>query len=96
MNNNKKRLIILLMIPVILLTIPFIAMQFSKKVDWTTFDFLVAGFLLFGVTLSIELIFRMISSKRNRLILLCTGLIIFLLIWIELAVGVFGTPLAGN
>ena len=96
MDNNKKRLIILFMIPLILLTIPFIAMQFSKEVDWTTFDFLIAGFLLFGVTLSIELIFRMISSKRNRLILLCTGLIIFLLIWIELAVGVFGTPLAGN
>lgn len=96
MNSSKIRVLLLIGSSFLLLMIPLVAMQFSKEVNWTIFDFLAAGFLLIGVSFSIELIFRLINSKRKRLILLFTTLIFLLMIWIELAVGIFGTPLAGN
>jgi len=39
----------------------------------------------------------MTNQKKNRnLIFIAIGVIIILLIYIELAVGIFGTPLAGS
>lgn len=79
-----------------LLLIPFIAMQFTSEVDWGPFDFIVAGVLLFGTALLIELVLRTVRSTRAR-ILLCAALLLGLfLVWAELAVGIFGTPLAGS
>lgn len=37
-----------------------------------------------------------VSKKNNRLALIAIILIVFLLIWAELAVGIFGTPFAGS
>lgn len=38
----------------------------------------------------------MLSSKRKKGIILLITIAILLLIWIELAVGIFGTPFAGS
>jgi hypothetical protein len=79
-----------------LLLVPFIAMQFSDQVKWGAFDFLVAALLLFGFGLLIEMVLRKIKKTGHR-ILVCGGLLlVLLLIWAELAVGIFGTPLAGS
>jgi protein-S-isoprenylcysteine O-methyltransferase Ste14 len=55
--QNKRRIIIFVLV-VLLLLIPFLAMQFTSEVNWTLSDFLVAGVLLFGTGLLIELAFR--------------------------------------
>lgn len=90
------RLIVILSVIAVILLIPLIAMQFTSEVDWNIMDFIIMGALLLVVGLSFELILRKVKSKRNRLILCGLVLLAFFLIWVELAVGIFGTPFAGS
>jgi hypothetical protein len=92
---NKTSLILLSTI-LLLLLIPLIAMQFSNEINWSIMDFLVAGVLLFGTGLTIEFVFRKVKSRKNRILICVFILLLFLLLWIELAVGVFGSPITGN
>ena len=79
-----------------LLSIPFIAMQFTSEVDWKIQDFIIMGILLFGTGLMFELVMRKVKTIKNRILICFTILIIFLLVWTELAVGILGTPFAGS
>jgi hypothetical protein len=93
--QNKKRLGIVLIVA-LLLFIPFIAMQFTDQVNWSLFDFIVMGVLLLGTGLLMELVIRRVKKIQYRIVI-CGALVeAFLLIWIELAVGIFGTPFAGS
>jgi hypothetical protein len=95
MDNNKRFIIILLTVPLLLL-IPLIGMQFSSDVNWSLIDFLIMGLLLLGVGFMIEVVLRKVPKKNNRITLIAIVLIVFLLIWAEMAVGIFGTPFAGS
>lgn len=79
-----------------ILSIPLIAMNFSKEVNWSLFDFLVMGVLLFGAGLVLELMLRKIKVTRYRILLGALLFVVLFLIWAELAVGFFGTPIAGS
>ncbi len=93
---KNKRLKIIITIATIILFIPFIAMQFTNEVNWNFSDFVVAGLLLFGTGLLVELVLRKAKKLNYRIIAIIVIVIIFLLTWAELAVGIFGTPFAGN
>lgn len=93
---QNKRLIIILTAVAILLLIPFIAMQFTEEVNWTVFDFLIAGVLLLGTGLMCEFVLRKASKTTYRIFICLAILLVFLLIWAELAVGIFGTPFGGS
>ena len=93
---TNKRLLIIMTIAAILLSVPFFAMQFTDEVDWDIMDFTVMGILLFGTGLLCELVLRLVKSIHNRVILCGAILILFFLIWAELAVGIFGSPFAGS
>ena len=81
----------------LLLLLPALAMQLGAEgVDWSASDFVIMGVLLAALGLGIEAAVRLLTGWRNRLIAIGAVLIVFLLIWIELAVGVFGTPFAGS
>lgn len=71
-------------------------MQFSNEVNWSIMDFLVAGVLLFGTGLTIEFVLRKVKTRKNRILICGIILLLLLLLWIELAVGLFGSPIAGN
>lgn len=92
---TNKRLLIIMTIIAILLSVPFFAMQFTDEVDWDIMDFTVMGILLFGTGLLCELVLRLVKSIHNRVILCGAILILFILIWAELAVGIFGSRFAG-
>lgn len=92
----NKRLIIILCSAAALLTIPLIAMQFTDQVNWTASDFVIMGILLFGTGIVCELALRMLSHSRYKYVICGIVLLVFLLVWAELAVGVFGTPFAGS
>lgn len=93
---QNKRLTGILLTVAILLLIPLIAMQFTKEVTWGVFDFVVAGVLLLGTGLACELALRKVKRYRHR-VLICSGILtLLILVWLELAVGIFGTPLAGQ
>lgn len=87
MPNQIRNLTIIV---VAILLIPLIAMQFTDEVNWTLFDFLMMGGMLFGTGLLIQLIREKVKSKTYRWILIALLLIGFLLVWAALAVGVFG------
>lgn len=91
-----KRFPFIPLISLSLLLIPLIAMEFTDQVDWSVFDFLIMGALLLSLGIGIELVLRRNKNFQKRLILIVLLILIFLLIWAELAVGIFGSPLAGN
>lgn len=93
---KNKRLIGILITVSILLLIPFIAMQFTNEVAWSVFDFVVAAILLLGTGLLCELVLRKVNKTKHRLIICAIILALLVLTWMELAVGLFGTPYAGS
>lgn len=90
----KKRLLNILITVITILMVPFIAMQLMDEVHWSAMDFLIMGSLLFLTGLALDWSFR-IAGKKKIIISLSIALL-FLLIWAELAVGLFGTPFAGS
>jgi len=93
---KNKRIIGIVLTAALLLLIPFVAMQFTNEVNWTLFDFMVAFILLSGTGLVCELVLRKVKKTKYRIAICLTILAALLLIWAELAVGIFGTPLAGT
>lgn len=96
MSTANKRLVAIIAFVGILLLIPLVAMQFTSEVNWSRFDFLLAGVLLLGTGLLVEGVLRTVKTKSKRLLLVSVILLILALIWVELAVGLFGTPFAGS
>ncbi len=92
----NQRLAIIVGLVVLLLLVPFIAMQFTDEVQWDAFDFIAAGVLLLGTGLLCELVLRLVRSTKHRVIFCGALLIILFLVWAELAVGVFGSRFAGS
>ena len=72
-----------------LLLIPFIAMQFTDEVNWGIGDFFIMGIMLSTPGISIQFVFNKIDSQPKRIILISIIIVFFLLIWAELAVGIF-------
>lgn len=83
-------------IPLFILSIPLMAMQFTKEVNWTIFDFLVMGILLFTTVFTIDFVLKKFKTLKSRLILIVGIVVLLALVWAELAVGIFGSPLAGS
>ena len=67
---------------------PLIGMQLSSEINWELFDFIVAGILITVLILVVELIFRKIQSNKKRLWLVLLIWVLFIMIWVELAVGI--------
>jgi hypothetical protein len=75
-----------------ILLIPLIAMQFTSEVNWTLFDFVFAGTLIFTTGFLFEIVRKRTAGNREYKI--GAGLALsaaFLLIWINGAVGLIGT-----
>lgn len=96
MTLSTQRIRYQLLAIVLILMIPFVALQFSDEVNWTVRDFIIGGALLLGLALAGELIMATITKTSHRLLLGGAALLVFLLVWAELAVGVFGSPFAGS
>jgi hypothetical protein len=96
MTFENKRLIGIVAAVAVLLMIPAIAMQFTDEVKWGPFDFILMGFLLLATGLMCEMALRFIKTLPYRIAACVVLLIGLFLIWAELAVGIFGTPIAGS
>jgi hypothetical protein len=85
--------IVLGIAPLRLLAVPTLAMVFTDNVNWGLEDFAVAAVLIFGLGISIAFV----RKKFNRPVwIICVITLLFLLLWAELAVGVFGSLIAEN
>ena len=79
-----------------ILLIPLVAMQFDAGVNWSPADFALMGALIAATGMMFVVVARNVANRSHRL-LLGVGLVLALaLVWVELAVGVFGTPFAGS
>ncbi len=96
MMTQSQRSTLLYSIPFVILSIPLIAMQFTKEVNWTVSDFLVMGILLFATVFTIDFVLKKFKTLKSRLILIFAIVTLLVLVWAELAVGIFGSPLAGS
>ena len=96
MTIQNKRFAGILLTVTVLLLIPLVAMRFTTEVNWTLSDFVVAGILLFGTGLLCELVLRTVTKTEYRFALCAALLTALVLVWIEIAVGIFGSPIAGS
>ncbi|WP_225871325.1 hypothetical protein [Pedobacter cryotolerans] len=94
--NLTQRLATVIGIVALILLIPLVAMQFTKEVNWDLADFIIMGILLLVTGMSIEVVSRKIRSTKLKLALTLIILFVLFLVWAELAVGIFGSPFAGN
>lgn len=92
----KIRKYILLISLLLLLLIPLVGMQYSNEVKWSLNDFIIMGVILlfFGIILN-KIIYH-VGAFNKKIILISTLIILFFLLWAELAVGLFNSPFAGS
>lgn len=92
----RQSLLIVFVVTGCLLLTPLIAMQFTDSVQWNLADYMIAGALLFGTGILISIVVLKVKSKRYRILAVSILILLLLVIWAELAVGIFGTPLSGS
>jgi len=80
--------------PLFLLLIPLIGMIITDEINWSPFDFIIMGSLLIFLSVGINFVSNRVKILKNRVLYIRILVMIFMLIWAELAVGIFGTPLA--
>lgn len=80
--------------PLLLLLIPLIGIILSDQINWSIFDFIIMGSLLLLVGNGIDFVIR--KKIKNRILYIVLIILAFMLVWAELAVGVFGFPFAGS
>ena len=74
-----------------ILLIPLAAMMFTDEVNWTIADFVVMGLLLLGTGLAYVFLSTVTNSTVYRIAVGIAAAAGFLLIWINLAVGIIGS-----
>jgi hypothetical protein len=75
----------------LILLLPLVAMQFTDEMNWGLFDFIFAGALIFGTGLTYVLVMRKAGAVVYRFAVGMALAAVFLLVWINLAVGVIGS-----
>jgi len=91
-----KKLPYPILVTIAILMVPLIAMQFTNEVQWSIADFLIASLLIFSISSLTSYICSLSKTKRFKATWLAIVTILFILIWAELAVGIFNSPIAGN
>ena len=75
--------------PLIILIIPLVLTILSDQFDWGILDFLVMGIILLIVGMTLSVVSQKIKNPRKKFFYNLVIMLIFFLIWAELAVGIF-------
>lgn len=70
-------------------------MIWTDQVNWSLLDFFIMGALLLALSVTIRLIRRSLPNPKKWVYILFV-IVLFILIWAELGVGIFGSPIAGD
>ena len=95
-NSLTSRIKRILIICSSLLTIPLFFTVISDEFNWSFFDFIIMGFMMMVVGISFELVSRVIKNGKRKKLLYGLIILLFLLLWAELGVGIFNSPIAGD
>jgi hypothetical protein len=80
----------------LVLLAPLLGMLLSNEVDWGPADFIIVAIILAGIGTAYQLIVKGIKNDTKQAAIGIVLAAAMVLIWIELAVGLFGSPLAGS
>ncbi len=80
----------------LLLLVPLIGMQVSDDWDWGIGDFIIVGVLLAGLGVGVQMILTGLKKNKRQAVYGLLLAIAMILIWVEIAVGLFGSPFAGS
>ncbi|QLQ12563.1 MAG: hypothetical protein HZY74_03640 [Brevundimonas sp.] len=75
----------------LILLLPWVAMQFTHEVQWTAFDFIVAGIMLSSLVGAFELVVRLTGNWAYRAAVVVAAFAAFLMVWAQGAVGLVGS-----
>ena len=76
----------------VLLTIPFLSNIYINDFNWSLVDFIIMSVLIFSC-LSFTGFIRKKFSGIKEILAIIIVVIVFILLWAELAVGILGSPL---
>lgn len=96
MTLSLRRIKIILLITAGILLIPLIGNFTTESVNFQLGDFIAAAILIFSLGMSIDLANQKLRNSKYRYWIVGLIILLFLLLWAELAVGIFGTPFAGS
>jgi hypothetical protein len=85
MMTTKQKTTLIFAAPVLLMAATFFGNNFVEGWNWSPFDFIIVNLVA--------------NSKKNfvsKLIICSVILLVLMLVWAELAVGIFGSPFAGS
>lgn len=89
--NSSRSVFWVALITLLILAVPLVAMQFTDEVKWSIPDFIIMGLLIFSTGLSYLLLTRASSNILYRVAFAIAVGSTFLLIWVNLAVGLIGS-----
>ncbi|MFN4950789.1 MAG: hypothetical protein ACK5F0_04150 [Flavobacteriales bacterium] len=93
----RRAQFVILFIVLVLLLIPFLEQLDGKATfNWGFFDFLMAFLLFSSLGLGLELVIHKIQNRRRKILLIFSIIVLFVMLWGELAVGLFNSPIAGD
>ena len=75
--------------PLIILITPLVGTILFDQIDWGILDFLVMGILLLIVGIALRAVSQKIKNSKKRLLYNFLIILVFFVVWAELAVGVF-------
>ena len=87
---------IVLIVAATILLLQAVAMQFNAEIVWTASDFILAAAMIVGAGLVFVVASRLLRSTRQRVIFGIVLAVAFLLVWVEMAVGLIGSPISGS
>ncbi|GAA5094273.1 hypothetical protein GCM10023210_25770 [Chryseobacterium ginsengisoli] len=96
MTLEKQKTTIIFAVPALLMVTAFLGNLFVEGWNWSLSDFIIAAVLLFGTAFFINLVIRSRKTLISKLLVCFVILLVLALVWIELAVGIFGTPFGGS
>ena len=62
--------------------------------DWSFIDFFIMSFLIFACLFSMRIAYNKVNQYKK--IILWMIFIFFIMLWAEMAVGIFNSPIAGD
>ncbi|HEY5799279.1 MAG TPA: hypothetical protein VIT92_03620 [Burkholderiaceae bacterium] len=91
-----KQLRLVALVTTAILAVPLVAMWFTNEVNWGPLDFVLAAVLLGGAGSLLVLVTRKAATQGRKFTYAAGVALAFALVWVEIAVGIFGSPIAGS
>ena len=96
MITKKQTTLVIFAVPALMMVAAFLGNLFVEGWNWSRFDFILAAILLFGTAGLISLVRATVKNRNYKILISLAIIAILIMVWMELAVGLFGSPFAGS